>query len=307
MTTIAREDALFFENYELLLSTNRTPCDPHAPFEFEKHFEPAEKIWWFQNNWSKSIVYSALYAALIFAGRLYMEKRPRFDLRLGLAMWSFSLAVFSWMGAIRVWADTIVFVSTYGWKASACDPIFYKGVAGFWSWLFVLSKVPELGDTIFIVLRKQKLIFLHWYHHITVLIYCWYTYPLIVAPSRYFVLMNFSVHALMYTYYALKASKLVSIPSWINIVLTSLQITQMFVGCAINCYAYSVRSSGGFCSTTDENLRASFLMYLSYFTLFVHFFYETYMTKRRLAQEAQIKKACHDTNENVMDKTKKTL
>jgi len=36
-------------------------------------------------------------------------------------------------------------------------------VCGFWTWLFVLSKLPELGDTIFIVLRKQPLIFLHWW------------------------------------------------------------------------------------------------------------------------------------------------
>jgi hypothetical protein len=35
-------------------------------------------------------------------------------------------------------------------------------VSGFWALMFVLSKVPELGDTIFIVLRKQPLIFLHW-------------------------------------------------------------------------------------------------------------------------------------------------
>lgn len=35
-------------------------------------------------------------------------------------------------------------------------------VSGFWSSLFVLSKVPELGDTIFIILRKQQLRFLHW-------------------------------------------------------------------------------------------------------------------------------------------------
>lgn len=46
-------------------------------------------------------------------------------------------------------------------------------MAGFWATMFVLSKVPELGDTIFIVLRKQPLIFLHWYHHATVLVYSW--------------------------------------------------------------------------------------------------------------------------------------
>ena len=34
----------------------------------------------------------------------------------------------------------------------------------------------ELGDTVFIVLRKTNLIFLHWYHHIATLIYCWNAY-----------------------------------------------------------------------------------------------------------------------------------
>jgi elongation of very long chain fatty acids protein 6 len=36
------------------------------------------------------------------------------------------------------------------------------------------SKVPETVDTLFIVLRRQELIFLHWYHHASVLIYCFY-------------------------------------------------------------------------------------------------------------------------------------
>lgn len=60
--------------------------------------------------------------------------------------------------------------------------------------IFCISKVPELIDTLFIVLRKQKLIFLHWFHHATVLIYAWYSYHDWTASGRWFVFMNYSVH-----------------------------------------------------------------------------------------------------------------
>lgn len=59
------------------------------------------------------------------------------------------------------------------------------------------------------MLRKQKLIFLHWYHHITVLIYCWYSFSQYTAPARWFVVMNFVVHSIMYTYYAFRALRCV--------------------------------------------------------------------------------------------------
>ena len=36
-------------------------------------------------------------------------------------------------------------------------------VMAFWTWMFTMSKIAELGDTAFIILRKQNLIFLHWW------------------------------------------------------------------------------------------------------------------------------------------------
>ena len=53
------------------------------------------------------------------------------------------------------------------WTASSPD----HGLL--WQLLFMWSKFPELFDTVLLVLRGRPVIFLHWYHHITVLLFCW--------------------------------------------------------------------------------------------------------------------------------------
>ena len=42
-----------------------------------------------------------------------------------------------------------------------------------WQLLFMWSKFPELFDTVLLVLRGRPVIFLHWHHHVTVLLFCW--------------------------------------------------------------------------------------------------------------------------------------
>ena len=65
------------------------------------------------------------------------------------------------------------------------------GASGFWTVAFVLSKPLELFDTVFIVLRKKPLIFLHWYHHVTVLLFCWHSYAHRSPNALWFVAMNY--------------------------------------------------------------------------------------------------------------------
>jgi elongation of very long chain fatty acids protein 6 len=64
--------------------------------------------------------------------------------------------------------------------------------------LFTVSKLFELFDTVLLVLRKKHVMFLHWYHHATVLLYTWFSYSA-RNPGIYFIAMNYSVHAVMYT------------------------------------------------------------------------------------------------------------
>ncbi|PKK26181.1 ELOVL fatty acid elongase 6 [Columba livia] len=228
----------------------------------------------------KSFLFSALYAAFIFGGRHLMNKRAKFELRKPLVLWSLSLAVFSIFGAVRTGAYMLYILMTKGLKQSVCDQSFYIGpVSKFWAYAFVLSKAPELGDTIFIILRKQKLIFLHWYHHITVLLYSWYSYKDMVAGGGWFMTMNYGVHAVMYSYYALRAAGF-RVSRKFAMFITLSQITQMLIGCVINYLVFSWMQQGQ-CHSHVQNIIWSSLMYLSYFVLFCHFFFEAYIGKTR--------------------------
>uniref|UniRef100_A0A8C9PAE5 Elongation of very long chain fatty acids protein n=1 Tax=Spermophilus dauricus TaxID=99837 RepID=A0A8C9PAE5_SPEDA len=73
-------------------------------YEFEKQFNENEAIQWMQENWKKSLLFSALYAAFIFGGRHLMNKRAKFELRKPLVLWSLTLADFSIFGALRTGA-----------------------------------------------------------------------------------------------------------------------------------------------------------------------------------------------------------
>ena len=59
-------------------------------------------------------------------------------------------------------------------------------------------QLAELLDTLFLLLRKSPVILLHWYHHATVLLYCWHAYSVRIGTGLWFAAMNYSVHALMY-------------------------------------------------------------------------------------------------------------
>uniref|UniRef100_A0A669QKC9 Elongation of very long chain fatty acids protein 6 n=1 Tax=Phasianus colchicus TaxID=9054 RepID=A0A669QKC9_PHACC len=299
-------------------------------YEFEKQFNEHEAIQWMQENWKKSFLFSALYAAFIFGGRHLMNKRAKFELRKPLVLWSLSLAVFSIFGAVRTAPYMLYILMTKGLKQSVCDQSFYIGpVSKFWAYAFVLSKAPELGcpdgglqsmphlntssklklqlsllsfllafvstpvmmlvsgnrtgDTIFIILRKQKLIFLHWYHHITVLLYSWYSYKDMVAGGGWFMTMNYGVHAVMYSYYALRAAGF-RVSRKFAMFITLSQITQMLVGCVINYLVFSWMQHGQ-CHSHVQNIIWSSLMYLSYFVLFCHFFFEAYIGKTTKAKK----------------------
>jgi len=250
---------------------------------FERSFKPEVYVKWTGDNWSFVVILLLTYLLVITQGSKFMESRKAFDLRMPLAAWNGLLCVFSFIGMSKTVPYLIGAVISKPFEDTICTPpteSWGSGPSGFWVMLFIFSKVPELIDTVFIVLRKKPLIFLHWYHHVTVLLFCWSSYATIAGSGLYFVAMNYTVHAMMYGYYCLQALNLCP-KSFPAILITISQISQMFVGTGVCISAWYFKLSGTSCSNDVSNLVAGALMYGSYLYLFCEFAFKRYGQKSR--------------------------
>jgi elongation of very long chain fatty acids protein 6 len=220
----------------------------------------------------------AYFACVVYVACVYsVTVHKGYDLKGVLACWSFSLAAFSAYGSVR----SVHFLASNMWENgfhySVCSNEFYThDNIKRWSALFAFSKLPELIDTVFIVLRKKPLIFLHWYHHVTVLLYTWHCIAERSSSALWFGVMNYTVHAFMYLFYGFVA--LGVRPSWFARYITIIQIAQMVFGMAISLYTLANIPE---CKTSWENGVSSSAMYTSYMFLFVRFYHETYCGERR--------------------------
>jgi len=96
----------------------------------------------------------------------------------------------------------------------------------------------------------------------------------------------------MYSYYALRSVG-VSIPKWIAMTITTLQLSQMVIGVTVNVYAYRMKLEGVDCDVSLHHLNMGLTMYASYFILFAHFFYRAYLLKDKRGKDGT------DLNNNI--------
>lgn len=259
------------------------PYSPNYTFilPFEFNFDKDYQRAWMTRNWSVSLYLSLFYVIFCFAVQHSMQHRQPFQVRNVLFVWNLFLSFFSLIGAFRTLPELSHVLWNYGVHFSVCDRSYieYDKIAGFWAWIFTLSKSLELLDTVFIVLRKQKLIFLHWSHHVSALVTSWYIYSDHPAMGRWMMTTNYSVHAIMYAYYAGRAAK-IEIPRFFAVVITSLQIFQMIICFAASLYTFAMKICGYECGISWHSAMTVFFVYGTFFALFVRLFALNYLCNK---------------------------
>jgi len=243
-----------------------------------------DDVWaWHASHLEVPVFACCVYFTVVFWLPGVLEARNlKFNLRWQMIFWNILLAVFSMLGVSRTVPHLYRGLQEKGFEGTICNDAawFLNGKSGFWVLLFIYSKIPELVDTLFLVLKRRPVILLHWFHHCTVLMFCWHGYHTKAGPGMWFATMNFCVHAIMYTYYAAMAARLAK--KFLNMIaplITALQILQMMGGMIVVVTAVRKQNADGQCDADPANLKLGFAMYFSYFVLFFMLFWSKYVEK----------------------------
>lgn len=182
--------------------------------------------------------------------------------------WCFMLSIFSCFGTYY----------TGKYLFTNYDSHFGVTDANFWYDAFIVSKLFELIDTVFIVLRSKPLVALQWYHHLVTMGICYYIQEYRCDQFNILFFMNYFVHSFMYAYFGLYCffgKSLKFFGTFVNII----QTLQMFMAIIIGLYIYNNDLNYSRCEKSIESkLQGIYyfgmFMYVTYFVMFVHLFFE---------------------------------
>lgn len=270
----------------------------HKYADFEMPFETLAE------SWHAIFLVVAAYLMMVFTVKPVKQQKvgkasslehlisalnvPMLDLRICRHAWNTMLALYSILGSVHMASYLIHQISINGLYAAIClpDHTYDQGPVGFWFLLFVLGKVVELGDTIFLLLSGRNVIFLHYWHHATILPCCFYALQNKIPIFRACATINYTIHAVMYSYFAINDTSLCHAnPSfrykWAQ-KITTMQCTQFIICLAMitigtyDRYAYN---------NTDIPYASVVLSYFilgSYLYLFLQFAEEKYAYRSQL-------------------------
>lgn len=225
------------------------------------------KEYWYNYFIISSILYLPTILVVKYLSNRFIKNSLSDSLKIPWAIWCSILSIFSCFGSY--------YIGLYILKNNFQINIFEED-AGNWYIYFIISKIFELLDTFFIILRNKPLILLHYYHHLCTLIIAFHSMNYFCNEFSIYIGMNYFVHTFMYSYYSIYCfyPKISAYGKYI----TMLQILQMVLGLVF--IIYNFFNDELHCQYINYKINIantyyySTIMYLTYLLLFIKVYYE---------------------------------
>ena len=257
------------------------------PIQFTFHQAPLSSI-------HSPIVAIVAYLTTIFSLQYFMRSRSPFKLKNAVLVHNLFLCLLSAAmasGVLIELAKVLFSSSPSPFRSTLCDPNgqAMHGRAGFWMYIFYVSKYYELLDTVIMVLRKRQLNFLHVYHHCIVLP-LFYVYMTTGMLLQWIVVVaNCTVHVAMYYYYAMSS---MGKSVWWKKYITQAQIIQFIIDLTSTWpYPFLYFSSSG-CSGSMRGWLFGQAVGASFFKLFSDFYVRSYRKSKVVHEAKNVDQPC---------------
>ncbi|KAI8372774.1 ELO family [Radiomyces spectabilis] len=232
------------------------------------------------------VITGVIYFVVIFGGQRLMVNHSAFELQKLSRIHNLLLTLASGLLLVLLTEQIGPLLYHQGFFHAVCGDDSWHSPLDLLYYLNYLLKYWELLDTVFLVLRKKRLEFLHYFHHSMTLLLCFIIQNEQPGATWVPIVLNLWVHVLMYYYYYRTAA---GVHIWWKKYLTTMQITQfvldltVIVFCSYTYFAshYFPRMPHlGHCTATDFSAIFAPALLGSYLVLFINFYRLTYQSKQ---------------------------
>jgi hypothetical protein len=222
------------------------------------------------------------YLVIIFSVREFSRNRQPYKLTTLFQTHNLLLSSGSLLVLILMLEEIVPIIWEHGIHYSICAEDAWTPRMEFYYLVNYSFKFWELLDTVFLVLKKKPLQFLHVFHHSATALLCFTQLNGRTTISWTVISLNLLVHVIMYYYYYATAG---GAKFWWKKYLTSLQITQFVIDLILVYFgtyermAFLYFKNLPFIDNCAGSQTAAWFgcgLLTSYLGLFINFYFQTY-------------------------------
>lgn len=236
-----------------------------------------------------------IYLSTIFGTRELMKDRPAFKFARLFQIHNLLLSSASGLLLALMLQEIVPVMYNHGLFYAICNINSWTPRMETYYIINYLFKYWELLDTMFLVVKKKPLAFLHVYHHAATAVLCYTQLNGKTSISWIVITLNLFVHVIMYYYYWATAA---GYKIWWKRYVTVLQITQFVIDLGMvyfgtySHFAYKFASHvlpyKGDCAGSEYAALQGCAILSSYLVLFISFYRKTY---KKASEKREIQKA----------------